>query len=61
MVQSASGGFKLFGGREDKYQEASDLYIQAANAFRMQRAGESIFSPCKHLLLRRSRGGTKTI
>ncbi|CAN8103286.1 unnamed protein product [Discula destructiva] len=35
-VQSASGGFKFFGGREDKYQEAADLYISAANAFRMQ-------------------------
>lgn len=35
-VASASGGFSFFGGREDKYQEAVDLYIQAANAFRLQ-------------------------
>lgn len=37
-MQSASGGFKFFGGREDKYQEAADLYIAAANAFRMQQS-----------------------
>lgn len=37
MLQSASGGFKLFGGREDKYMEAADLYKSAANAFKMQK------------------------
>lgn len=37
MLQSASGGFKLFGGREDKYLEATDLYKSAANAFKMQK------------------------
>lgn len=42
-LQSASGGFKFFGGREDKYQEASDLYISAANAFRMQNSSQSSF------------------
>lgn len=42
-VQSASGGFKFFGGREDKYQEASDLYIAAANAFRMQQSSQFLF------------------
>lgn len=37
-LASASGGFSLFGGREEKYQNATDLYIQAANAFRMQKS-----------------------
>lgn len=37
MLQSASGGFKFFGGREDKYLEAADLYKSAANAFKMQK------------------------
>lgn len=37
-LQGASGGFSFFGGREDKYQNAADLYIQAANAFRMQKS-----------------------
>ncbi|KAI1497405.1 alpha-soluble NSF attachment protein [Biscogniauxia marginata] len=36
-LSSASGGFSLFGGREDKYMNAADLYIEAANAFRMQK------------------------
>ncbi|PHH69394.1 hypothetical protein CDD83_5728 [Cordyceps sp. RAO-2017] len=36
-LQSAGGGFSFFGGREDKYQNAADLYIQAANAFKMQK------------------------
>ncbi|KAH8888174.1 alpha-soluble NSF attachment protein [Thozetella sp. PMI_491] len=35
-TSSASGGFSFFGGRQDKYQDAADLYIQAANAFRLQ-------------------------
>ncbi|KUI67249.1 hypothetical protein VM1G_03523 [Cytospora mali] len=38
MLASASGGFSLFGGREEKYQNAADLYLQAANAFRMQKS-----------------------
>ncbi|KUI55251.1 hypothetical protein VP1G_02649 [Cytospora mali] len=37
-LASASGGFSLFGGREEKYQNAADLYLQAANAFRMQKS-----------------------
>ncbi len=37
-LASASGGFSFFSGREDKYQNAADLYIQAANAFRMQQS-----------------------
>lgn len=36
-LASASGGFSFFGAREDKYQNAADLYIEAANAFRMQK------------------------
>lgn len=36
-MKGASGGFSLFGGRQDKYEQASDLYIQAANAFRLQK------------------------
>ncbi|KAK3675053.1 vesicular-fusion protein S17 [Recurvomyces mirabilis] len=33
----AGGGFSLFGGRTEKYENAVDLYTQAANAFRLQR------------------------
>ncbi|KAI1403732.1 TPR-like protein [Hypoxylon fuscum] len=33
----ASSGFSFFGGREEKYQSAADLYVEAANAFRMQK------------------------
>lgn len=40
-LQGASGGFSFFGGREDKFELASDLYIQAANAFKMQKMSES--------------------
>lgn len=36
-LQSASGGFSLFGGRTEKYENAADLYIQAANAFKVQK------------------------
>ncbi|EEQ87578.1 hypothetical protein RJZ56_001384 [Blastomyces dermatitidis] len=36
-LQSASGGFSLFGGRTEKYENAADLYSQAANAFRAQK------------------------
>jgi hypothetical protein len=36
QLQSAGGGFSFFGGREEKYQEAADLFTQAANAFKMQ-------------------------
>lgn len=43
-MSGASGG-KLFsffgGGREDKYQDAADRYIEAANAFKMQNRGGS--------------------
>ncbi|KAI2471790.1 TPR-like protein [Annulohypoxylon bovei var. microspora] len=36
-LASASSGFSFFGGREDKYQNAADLYIEAANSFRIQK------------------------
>ncbi|KAL8734723.1 MAG: hypothetical protein Q9181_003112 [Wetmoreana brouardii] len=39
-AQSAGGGFSFFGGRTDKYENAADLYTQAANAFRMQKQGK---------------------
>ncbi|KAK4506766.1 hypothetical protein PRZ48_000499 [Zasmidium cellare] len=39
-AQSASGGFSLFGGRTEKLENAVELYTQAANAFRMQKAGK---------------------
>lgn len=38
-AQGAGGGFSLFGGRTEKYENAADLYTQAANAFRMQKQG----------------------
>ncbi|KAK2758311.1 vesicular-fusion protein S17 [Arachnomyces sp. PD_36] len=36
-LQGASGGFSMFGGRTEKYENAADLYTQAANAFRVQK------------------------
>lgn len=36
-LKSAGSGFSFFGGREEKYQDAADLYTQAANAFKMQK------------------------
>lgn len=36
-AQGAGGGFSLFGGRGEKWENAADLYTQAANAFRMQK------------------------
>ena len=45
-LSGASGGFSFFGGREDKYQNAADLYIQAANAFRMQKSSASCSRCC---------------
>ncbi|KPM34445.1 putative vesicular-fusion protein sec17 [Neonectria ditissima] len=36
-LQGASSGFSFFGGREEKYQDAADLFVQAANAFKMQK------------------------
>ncbi|KAF4636731.1 hypothetical protein G7Y89_g1355 [Cudoniella acicularis] len=34
---SAGTGFSLFGGREEKWQNAAELYNQAANAFRLEK------------------------
>ncbi|WPH03998.1 Hypothetical protein R9X50_00688200 [Acrodontium crateriforme] len=39
-AQSAGSGFSLFGGRGEKWEAAVELYTQAANAFRMQKAGK---------------------
>ena len=36
-AQGATGGFSLFGGRTEKWENAADLYNQAGNAFRMQK------------------------
>ncbi|EXJ54066.1 hypothetical protein A1O7_09403 [Cladophialophora yegresii CBS 114405] len=36
-AQGATGGFSLFGGRGEKWENAADLYTQAANAFRVQK------------------------
>ena len=33
----ASGGFSLFGGKTEKWENAADLFNQAGNAFRMQK------------------------
>lgn len=40
-LSGASGGFSLFGGRTEKYENAADLYTQAANAFRVQKLSET--------------------
>lgn len=42
QAQSATGGFSFFGGRTEKWEQAADLYTQAANAFRLQK--QSAFS-----------------
>jgi alpha-soluble NSF attachment protein len=39
-LSSASGGMSWFGGRTEKYENAADLYTQAANAFRVQKLSE---------------------
>ncbi|KAE9375756.1 TPR-like protein [Stipitochalara longipes BDJ] len=36
-ASGAGSGFSLFGGRQEKWENAADLYTQAANAFRMQK------------------------
>ncbi|KAL8679495.1 MAG: hypothetical protein Q9186_004218 [Xanthomendoza sp. 1 TL-2023] len=38
-AQGAGGGFSFFGGRTEKWENAADLFTQAANAFRMQKQG----------------------
>lgn len=37
-LAGASGGWSLFGAKEDKLMGAVDMYIAAANAFKMQKA-----------------------
>lgn len=39
-AQSAGSGFSFFGGRTEKFENAADLYTQAANAFRVQKQGK---------------------
>ncbi|KAJ5688767.1 Tetratricopeptide-like helical [Penicillium macrosclerotiorum] len=41
-LSGASGGFSWFGGRTEKYENASDLYTQAANAFRVQKMTDTV-------------------
>lgn len=36
-ASGATGGFSFFGGRSEKWENAADLYTQAANAFRVQK------------------------
>ncbi|TQS36617.1 hypothetical protein Golomagni_02926 [Golovinomyces magnicellulatus] len=36
-VAGATSGFSLFGGKQEKWENAADLYTRAANAFRMQK------------------------
>jgi alpha-soluble NSF attachment protein len=50
QLQSAGGGFSFFGGREDKYQEAADLFTQAANAFKMQQQSTPFTALSRHSL-----------
>ncbi|KAI6804067.1 hypothetical protein D0861_02721 [Hortaea werneckii] len=40
QAASAGSGFSLFGGRTEKYEAAAELYIQAANAFRLQKSSK---------------------
>lgn len=39
-AQGAGSGFSFFGGKTEKYENAVELYTQAANAFRMQKQGK---------------------
>ncbi|KAI6780391.1 vesicular-fusion protein sec17 [Emericellopsis cladophorae] len=36
-LDGAGSGFSFFGGREEKYQNAADMFMQAGNAFKMQK------------------------
>lgn len=45
-AQGAGGGFSLFGGRQEKWENAADLYTQAANAFRVQKQSKRKYSHC---------------
>ncbi|KAF2659454.1 alpha-soluble NSF attachment protein [Lophiostoma macrostomum CBS 122681] len=39
-LQGAGSGFSFFGGRTEKYEQAAEQFIAAANAFRMQKQGK---------------------
>ncbi|MCJ1472055.1 vesicular-fusion protein S17 [Lambiella insularis] len=39
-LSGAGSGFSFFGGRSEKFENAADLYTQAANAFRLQKQGK---------------------
>lgn len=47
-LQSASGGFSFFSNKEDKYQNAAELYIQAANAYRLENMSTLLRSLVPH-------------
>ncbi|KAL2116956.1 hypothetical protein VTJ04DRAFT_9124 [Mycothermus thermophilus] len=36
-LQSAAGGWGFFSNKEEKYQNAADYYVQAANAYRLEK------------------------
>ncbi|KAJ5495964.1 Tetratricopeptide-like helical [Penicillium diatomitis] len=44
-LSGASGGFSWFGGRAEKYENAADLFTQAANAFRVQKMSKRVLPP----------------
>jgi hypothetical protein len=58
----ATGGLSFFGGRQEKWENAADLYNQAANAFRMQKQSKATPAPlmvlCSNTL--NSRQGSRT-
>jgi alpha-soluble NSF attachment protein len=39
-LQGAGSGFSFFGSRTEKYEQAAEQFIAAANAFRMQKQGK---------------------
>lgn len=49
-AQGAGGGFSFFGGRIEKYENAADLYTQAANAFRIQKQGTRPYSTLENIV-----------
>lgn len=44
----ATSGFSFFGGKQEKYENAVELYTQAANAFRMQKQGKEAGQAFEH-------------
>jgi len=43
-ASGAGGGFSFFGGRAQKWEDAAELYTQAANAFRVQKQSKPALS-----------------